>query len=64
MVVEDRYSYDKEREALEVYRTTDREHPGVAALHRQSDTLLGGVRSSSTSPTHVRSPATTTNRTS
>ena len=42
MVVEDRYSYDKEREALEVYRTTDQDHPGVAALHRQSDTLLGG----------------------
>jgi sulfate adenylyltransferase len=42
MVVEDRYPYDKEREALEVYRTTDREHPGVAALHRQGDTLLGG----------------------
>ena len=42
MTVEDRYSYDKEREALEVYRTTDREHPGVAALHRQGDTLLGG----------------------
>jgi sulfate adenylyltransferase len=42
MTVEDRYSYGKEREALEVYRTTDREHPGVAALHRQGDTLLGG----------------------
>src|ERR671912_2189311 len=42
MTVEDRYSYDKEREALEVYRTTDREHPGVAALHRQGDALLGG----------------------
>jgi sulfate adenylyltransferase len=42
MVVEDRYSYDKEREARQVYRTTDREHPGVAALHRQSDILLGG----------------------
>src|SRR5215211_7356802 len=42
LVVEDRYSYDKEREALEVYRTTDREHPGVAALHRQGDALLGG----------------------
>ena len=42
MVVEDCYSYDKEREALEVYRTTDQDHPGVAALHRQSDTLLGG----------------------
>ena len=42
MIVEDRYSYDKEREAREVYRTTDQEHPGVAALYRQGDVLLGG----------------------
>ena len=42
MVVEDRYVFDKEREALEVYRTTDHEHPGVAAVHRRDDTLIGG----------------------
>ena len=42
MLVEDRYSYDKEREAREVYRTTDPEHPGVAALMRQGEVLLGG----------------------
>jgi sulfate adenylyltransferase len=42
MLVEDRYTYDKEREAREVYRTTDREHPGVANLYRQGDVLLGG----------------------
>ncbi len=42
MTVEDRFSYDKEREAREVYRTADAEHPGVAALYRQGDTLLGG----------------------
>jgi sulfate adenylyltransferase len=42
MFLRDMYPYDKEREALEVYRTTDREHPGVAALHRQGDKLLGG----------------------
>jgi sulfate adenylyltransferase len=42
MVVEDRYAFDKEREALEVYRTTDREHPGVDYLRRQGDVLLGG----------------------
>jgi sulfate adenylyltransferase len=42
MLVEDRYSYDKEREAREVYRTTDPEHPGVAALMRQGEALLGG----------------------
>jgi sulfate adenylyltransferase len=42
MLVEECYSYDKEREAREVYRTTDPEHPGVAALRRQSELLLGG----------------------
>ncbi len=42
MLVEDRYTYDKEREAREVYRTTDGEHPGVAALNRQGAALLGG----------------------
>ncbi len=42
MLVEDRYSYDKEREAKEVYRTTDQDHPGVANLYRQGDVLLGG----------------------
>jgi sulfate adenylyltransferase len=33
MLVEECYSYDKEREAREAYRTTDRDHPGVATLH-------------------------------
>ena len=42
MTVEDLYSYDKEREAREVYRTTENAHPGVAALYAQGDTLVGG----------------------
>jgi sulfate adenylyltransferase len=42
MLVEDRYSYDKEREAQLVYRTTDQDHPGVANLYRQGEILLGG----------------------
>jgi sulfate adenylyltransferase len=42
MFLRSRYPYDKEREALEVYRTTDREHPGVDYLYRQGDVLLGG----------------------
>jgi sulfate adenylyltransferase len=42
MVVEDRYSYDKEHEAREVFGTTNAEHPGVAAVYRQKDILLGG----------------------
>jgi sulfate adenylyltransferase len=42
MTVEDRYTYDKEREAREVFGTTNDEHPGVAAVYRQEDVLLGG----------------------
>jgi sulfate adenylyltransferase len=42
MTVEDRYSYDREREAREVFGTTSDEHPGVAAVYRQEDVLLGG----------------------
>jgi sulfate adenylyltransferase len=42
MLVTDRYGYDKEREAKKVYRTDDGNHPGVAALYAQGDTLLGG----------------------
>src|SRR5919107_4651434 len=42
MLLRERYRYDKEREAREVYRTTDEDHPGVAALYRQGDVLLGG----------------------
>jgi sulfate adenylyltransferase len=42
MFLRERYPYDKEREAREVYRTTDQDHPGVANLYRQGDVLLGG----------------------
>ena len=40
--VADRYAYDKSGEAKAVYRTDDENHPGVAALYRQGDTLIGG----------------------
>jgi sulfate adenylyltransferase len=40
--VTDLYSYDKGREASAVYRTVDENHPGVAALYRQGNTLIGG----------------------
>jgi sulfate adenylyltransferase len=42
MFLRERYPYDKEREAREVYRTTDQEHPGVDYLYRQGEVLLGG----------------------
>ena len=38
----DKYRYDKEREAMLVYRTTDHAHPGVSRLYSQGDWLLGG----------------------
>jgi sulfate adenylyltransferase len=40
--VTDLYLYDKGREASAVYRTEDGNHPGVAALYRQGNTLVGG----------------------
>src|ERR671917_190435 len=40
--VADRYAYDKSDEAKAVYRTDDENHPGVAALYRQGNTLIGG----------------------
>ncbi len=42
IAVTDRYAYDKGREAKAVYRTEDGNHPGVAALYRQGNALLGG----------------------
>jgi sulfate adenylyltransferase len=36
------YPYHKEREAREVYRTTDEKHPGVASLYSQAELLVGG----------------------
>ena len=42
MTVTDRYGYDKGHEARNVYRTDDGGHPGVAALYKQGNTLLGG----------------------
>ena len=40
--LEEKYPYDKKKEAKLVYKTTDTEHPGVAALYEQKDILLGG----------------------
>ena len=38
----DKYSYDKEVEAENVYRTTEDAHPGVARVYAQDDMYLGG----------------------
>ncbi len=42
MTIAEKFKADKEREAREVYKTTEDAHPGVARLHRQGDWLLGG----------------------
>jgi sulfate adenylyltransferase len=42
MEVREVFTYDKEEEARLCYRTTEAAHPGVAALYRQDDLLLGG----------------------
>jgi sulfate adenylyltransferase len=42
MDVEDVFEYDKSKEAQNVYRTEDENHPGVAALYERKDVLVGG----------------------
>ncbi len=40
--IEEKYIPDRHKEALEVYRTTDPAHPGVAALLQQGEVNLAG----------------------
>jgi sulfate adenylyltransferase len=40
--LQEKYAYDKKREAEHVYRTTEDAHPGVKALYAQGDVLLAG----------------------
>jgi sulfate adenylyltransferase len=42
MIVGDKYTYDKAKEAQKVFRTTDEAHPGVANVMKQGEVLLGG----------------------
>jgi len=42
LTLKEKYTYDREQEALAVYRTSDAKHPGVARLYAQGDVLLGG----------------------
>ncbi len=42
MTIAEKFTADKEREAREVYRTTEEAHPGVARLYRHGNWLLGG----------------------
>ncbi|MBC7345836.1 MAG: sulfate adenylyltransferase [Clostridia bacterium] len=42
LLLEEKYRYDREREARLVFRTLDPAHPGVARLLRRGEVLLGG----------------------
>lgn len=42
MEVQDKFPFDKKREALKVFRTEDEAHPGVAKVYAQKDTLIAG----------------------
>ena len=42
MLVEEKYSYDKRIEAIEIFGTDDERHPGVKKIYEQGDVYLGG----------------------
>lgn len=50
--LEQKYTYDKEREAMLVYRTVDAKHPGVKYVYDSGDILLGGKISVLEHPSH------------
>ena len=42
VLVEEKYSYDKRAEALQVFGTDDLKHPGVEKIYEQGEVYLGG----------------------
>ena len=40
--IEEKYGYDKQLEARQVYRTEEEAHPGVSIVYQQGEILLGG----------------------
>lgn len=51
--LEEKYHYDKEKTALEVYGTQEDKHPGVKRLYESGDTLLGGKIGMVNRPRHT-----------
>ena len=43
MLVQEKYSYDKRAEALQVFGTDDEQHPGVKKIYEQGEVYLGGT---------------------
>ena len=56
LTLAEKFPADVEREAREVYRTTEEAHPGVARLYRQGDWLLGGEVFMLNGPKNVEFP--------
>ena len=56
LILEEKYLYDKEREALNVYGTSDLAHPGVSVLYGQGSVLLGGKISLINRPQDIEFP--------
>ena len=42
MLIEEKYAYDKRREARQVFGTDDEQHPGVKKVYEQGEVYLGG----------------------
>ncbi len=53
----EKYGYDKKREAINVYRTDEEAHPGVARLYAQPDVLLAGEIALLNRPSDITFPA-------
>lgn len=50
--LDEKYTFDKEEEAKNVYKTTDKAHPGVAYLYSTGNILLGGKVTILSLPAH------------
>jgi sulfate adenylyltransferase len=52
--LEEKYKWDKEKEATRVYQTNDKKHPGVNYIYQLGDYLLGGKVEVLNMPFHKR----------
>ncbi len=52
--LQEKFHHDKEKEALEIYGTSDTQHPGVARVYKMGEVLLGGKFSVLQLPKHEK----------